>query len=55
MLGIDDVIGSIETGKRADIVIWTMDPLKDFRARIQQTMIAGKVVYKEGDEMKCYC
>lgn len=55
MLGIDDITGSIEAGKRADIVIWSMNPLKDFRARIQQTMIAGKVVYKEGDEMKCYC
>ena len=55
VLGIDDVTGSIEAGKRADIVVWSMDPLKDFRARIQQTMIAGKVVYKEGDEMKCYC
>ena len=32
-----------------------MNPLTDFRARIQETMIAGKTVYREGDEMKCYC
>ncbi len=55
MLGIDDVTGSIEAGKRADFVVWSMDPLKDFRARVQETLIGGKVVYREGDEIKCYC
>ena len=55
MLGIDDVTGSIEAGKRADLVIWSMNPLTDFRAKVLRTMIAGKTVYKEGDEMKCYC
>ena len=55
MLGIDDVTGSIESGKRADLVIWSMNPLTDFRAKVLRTMIAGKTVYKEGDEMKCYC
>ena len=55
MLGIDDVTGSIEAGKRADLVIWSMNPLTDFRARVLRTMIAGKTVYQEGDEIKCYC
>ena len=55
MLGIDELTGSIEVGKRADLVIWSMDPLKDFRAKVMNTMIAGKTVYKEGDEIKCYC
>ena len=55
MLGIDDVTGSIEAGKRADLVVWSMNPLTDFRAKVLRTMIAGKTVYKEGDEMKCYC
>ena len=55
MLGIDDVTGSIEAGKRADLVIWSMNPLTDFRARVLRTMIGGQTVYQEGDEIKCYC
>ena len=55
MLGIDEMTGSIEVGKRADLVVWSMNPLSDFRARVLQTMIAGKTVYQEGDEIKCYC
>ncbi len=55
MLGIDDMTGSIEPGKRADLVVWSRHPLTDFRAKVLETMIAGKTVYREGDEMKCYC
>ena len=55
LLGVGDVTGSIEAGKRADLVIWSMNPLADFRAKVLATMIAGKTVYREGDEMKCYC
>lgn len=55
VLGIDEITGSIEAGKRADLVVWSMNPLTDFRARVQRTMIGGKTVYQEGDEIKCYC
>lgn len=55
LLGIDAQTGSITEGKRADLTIWTMNPLTDFRARVVQTMIAGRTVYQEGDEIKCYC
>ena len=55
MLGIGELTGSIETGKRADLVVWSKHPLTDFRAKVLETMIAGKTVYREGDEMKCYC
>lgn len=55
LLGIDDQTGSIAVGKRADLVVWSMNPLTDFRARVLRTMIAGKTVYQEGDEIRCYC
>ncbi len=53
LLGIDDLTGSIEVGKRADIVIWTKNPLETWKAHIVRTYLGGEVIYKEGDEMKC--
>ena len=55
LLGIDAQTGSISVGKRADLTVFTMNPLTDFRARVVRTMIAGRTVYQEGDEIKCYC
>ncbi|MBO4234880.1 MAG: amidohydrolase family protein [Firmicutes bacterium] len=53
LLGIDDVTGSIEVGKRADIVIWSDNPIKTWKAKVVRTLLAGETIYKEGDEMKC--
>ena len=46
ILGINDRVGSLEKGKDADIVIWTMDPLTEVGARSYMTIVDGKVVYK---------
>ena len=54
VLGVDDVTGSIVPGKRADLVIWSENPLASFQAKVLRTLIAGETVYQEGDEMKCY-
>lgn len=53
IMGIGDKLGSIECGKRADIVIWSADPMVSYRAKIIRTYQGGKEIYKEGDEMKC--
>ena len=46
ILGINDRVGSLEKGKDADIVIWTMDPLTDVGAKSYMTIVDGKVVYR---------
>jgi imidazolonepropionase-like amidohydrolase len=43
---IDHRLGSLETGKDADIVLWTGNPL-DVRNRVLVTVIGGRVVYDE--------
>lgn len=43
--GIDDRVGSIETGKDADLVVWTGNPL-DVRSHVILTIVNGKVVYE---------
>ena len=53
LLGLEDVTGSLREGLRADIVIWSADPLKTWQARIVRTYQGGEIIYKEGDEMKC--
>ncbi|MBQ9692040.1 MAG: amidohydrolase [Clostridia bacterium] len=44
--GIGDRVGSLETGKDGDVVIWTEDPLTTIGAAAYVTVIDGKVVYK---------
>lgn len=39
-LGIDDVTGSLEPGKRADVVIWSADPLSVY-ARAEVVFVEG--------------
>ena len=46
-MGVADRVGSLETGKDADIVIFNGDPLKDIGSTVAYTIIDGKIVYKE--------
>ena len=43
-LGISDKVGSLETGKDADIVLWNHHPFH-FLAKPEMTMIDGQIVY----------
>ena len=49
MLGVDDVIGSIETGKQADIAIYNAHPVKTYAADVDTCIVAGKVTYRKGE------
>ena len=46
MFGVADRIGSLETGKRADVVIWNDDPL-ELTSYPEQVFIAGEAVPME--------
>ena len=46
-LGVLDRIGTLETGKDADIVVWTDDPLTKVGARAALTLVNGKAVHNE--------
>ena len=53
-LGVDDVIGSLEEGKLADLVIYNGHPVKTYQAFVECSVIAGKVVYQgRGGFEKC--
>ena len=45
-IGVDSRVGSLETGKVADIVIWTADPLTQLGGEAYITMVDGKIVYQ---------
>lgn len=45
--GIGERVGSLETGKDADIVIWTADPMTAIGAHAYMTLIDGNIVYRE--------
>ena len=50
-LGIDKVTGSLETGKNADVVIWSGDPFSVY-TRAQQVFVDGALVYDRSDPSK---
>ncbi|WP_167578650.1 amidohydrolase family protein [Jeotgalibacillus proteolyticus] len=44
-LNLSDRIGSLEIGKDADIVLWSANPLKDFKAKPVMIFIDGEQVF----------
>ena len=44
--GIADRVGSLESGKDGDVVIWSADPLTTVGAAAYVTVVDGKVVYQ---------
>ena len=50
-LGVLDEIGSLEVGKRADIILWTAEPFSTY-ARPQKVMIDGAVLYDRDTGLK---
>ena len=49
-LGIDNHVGSVETGKDADLVIYNHDPLSVY-AVVQKTIIDGKVYFDRNEDL----
>lgn len=46
-LDIDDETGTLETGRRADVVVWSADPLSTY-AVAERVYIDGALVYERG-------
>ena len=51
ILHLDDRIGSIKTGKDADLVLWTDNPLSVY-ARATKTMVDGTIYFDEESDSK---
>jgi imidazolonepropionase-like amidohydrolase len=47
-LGIDNVTGSLQPGKNADVVIWSSDPFSVY-SRAEQVFIDGALLYDRND------
>jgi imidazolonepropionase-like amidohydrolase len=48
VLGIDDVTGTLEPGKRADVVLWSGDPFSVY-SKAEVVIIGGEVAYRRAD------
>ena len=46
-LGLDDVTGSIEVGKDADVVIFNGNPITEVTSSVATAIIDGKIIYQE--------
>jgi imidazolonepropionase-like amidohydrolase len=47
-VGLDDVIGTLEVGKRADVVLWSGDPFSVY-ARAEVVIQGGAIAYRARD------
>ena len=45
-LGVDSMVGSLEAGKQADIIICRGNPAVRFDHYIDETIVAGKTTFK---------
>ena len=44
MLGVDDQVGTLAPGKRADVVVWSESPLSTY-ARAEKVYVDGRLVH----------
>jgi imidazolonepropionase-like amidohydrolase len=44
VLGIDDVTGTLEVGKRADVAVWSGPPFSVY-SKAEKTIVAGEIAY----------
>ncbi|MCP4203376.1 MAG: amidohydrolase family protein [bacterium] len=49
-LGIEDRVGSLETGKDADFVIWSGDPLSSYSI-VEQTWVDGRKYFDRAEDL----
>ena len=47
VLGIDDVTGTLEVGKRADVVVWSGDPFSVY-SKAEDVVVGGELLYQRG-------
>ena len=50
LLGVQDRIGALKEGMDADLVIWSEDPLRSFRAKPLTVFISGEIVEDASNE-----
>ena len=54
LLGVDNIMGSVEAGKRADLSIWSGNPIKKYSAKIEKMYIDGVNVLDKEVRLTCW-
>lgn len=56
MLGIDSITGTLEEGKKADVIVVDGNPLEDIRCtkEIDYTFCEGRLLYRSDRDLVCY-
>jgi imidazolonepropionase-like amidohydrolase len=52
-LGLEDKIGSLETGKNADVVLWTGNPFSIY-SKAEKVWIDGAMLYDRTDKTEAW-
>lgn len=54
LLGVDRMTGSLEVGKNADIVVWTGNPIRSYRAGVKAVYIKGENILEKERYASCW-
>ena len=54
ILGVGDITGSLEVGKRADIAVWSADPIRSYHANTKAVFLAGEDLMKKERRTSCW-
>ena len=54
LLGVDDMTGSLEVGKNADLVVWSNNPIKSYNSQVKAVYIKGENLLKKERYASCW-
>lgn len=54
LLGVDGLTGTLEVGKNADLVVWTDNPIKTYRAQAKAVYIKGENLLEKERYSSCW-
>ena len=53
ILGLEEITGAVREGLRADLVVWSGNPLETWQAKVLTAYQGGCPIYREGDALRC--
>ena len=54
LMGVQELTGSLEEGKNADLVVWTANPITTYRAAVKAVYVKGENLLEKERYASCW-